>query len=209
MRSTIRVAAYAVAAVLLLVAGLSLYNIFVRAPMELAGATASGIKEIFNFTPRILINQTVVIEQTTPIMEVATLARQISVDHSWSHTWLGSTKTIRVTGTFAAKVGFDLQEPFTIAIEKNPLRVKATMPPPRLLSLTMESYRILEDESGWWNRISAADREAGVRGLQTTARAQIEASGILEEARKSAEERIREIVLKNGATIEFVPPAGL
>jgi hypothetical protein len=180
------------------------YILFIHAPMKLAEAAAGGIKETFNFTPRVTINQTVVIEQNTPIMEIATVARQVHVDRSWSHRWLGSTKSIRVTGSFTAKAGFDLRRPFTIDIARNPLRVSATMPPPQLLSLTMDAYRVEEDESGWWNRISTADREAAVLDLQAAARARAEASGILDEARRSVEERIREVAEKNGAQVEFL-----
>lgn len=209
MRSKFKLILACLAALLLIAALWSFYAVFIKAPMDLAGATAGGIKEIFNFTPRVTVNQTVVIEQSAPIMEVATVARQVMVDHAWSHTWLGSTKSIRLIGTFTAKAGFDLKEPFTIAIERNPLRVRAAMPPARLLSLTMVSYRIALDESGWWNKVSDADREAAVRDLQSAARTRAEDSGILDEARATAEQRIREIVERNGASVEFVPPAGL
>ena len=197
-----------IAAVILLLLTLGVlttaYILFIHAPMKLAEAAAEGIKGTFNFTPRVTINQTVVIEQNTPIMEIATVARQVHVDRSWSHRWLGSTKSIRVTGSFTAKAGFDLRRPFTIDIVRNPLRVSATMPPPQLLSLTMDTYRVEEDESGWWNRISSADREAAVLDLQAAARERAEASGILEEARRSVEERIREVAGKNGAQVEFL-----
>ena len=66
------------------------------------------------------INETVVIEQSTPILEVATISRQSLVDHSWSHSWLGSTKSLHIRGTFTAKAGFDLREPFTIDIHARP-----------------------------------------------------------------------------------------
>jgi len=209
MRPRTIVAATIVAALLVIAASWSLYLVIVRAPVELAGATAKGIQEFFNFTPRVTIDQTVVIEANAPIMEVATVSRQLMVDHSWSRTWLGSTKTIHIVGTFTAKAGFDLREPFTIAIEKSPLRVTATMPPPKILSLSMDSFHIAADESGWWNKVSDADRETAVRDLQSTARARAESSGILDEVRSSAEERIREIVRKNGAAVEFVLSSGI
>lgn len=193
---------------LLMGAAWSFYAVFIKAPAELANATAKGIHEFLNFTPRVSIDQTVVIEANTPIMEVATVSRQLMVDHSWSHTWIGSTKSIHIVGTFTVKAGFDLKEPFTIDIEKNPLRVKATMPAPRILSISMDSYKIVSDESGWWNRLTNADRESGVRNLQAAARVQAESSGILEEVKSSAEGRIRQIVERNGATIEFVRPSG-
>ena len=194
-----------IAGALLIAGAWSFYAVFIKAPTDLAHATAQGIQEFFNFTPRVKIDQTIVIEQSAPIMEVATVSRQLMVDYTWSHTWLGSTKTIHLIGTFTAKAGFDLREPFTIEIEKSPLSVKASLPAPKILSITMDSFKIAEDESGWWNRISAADREAGVANLQSTARTQAESSGMLEEARTSAEQRIKDIVQRNGATVEFPP----
>ena len=207
MRPRSLIIASCLAGALLIAGAWSFYAVFVKAPTELARATAQGIQEFFNFTPRVKIDQTIVIEQNTPIMEVATVSRQLLVDYTWSHTWLGSSKSIHLIGTFTAKAGFDLKEPFTIEIEKNPLRVVASLPGPKILSITMDSYRIAADESGWWNRISTADREAGVEHLQSTAREQAESSGILEEARRSAEQRIRDIIQKNGSTVEFAPPA--
>ena len=198
-----------VALVLIIIAAWSLYSVFIKAPTELATATARGIQEVFNFTPRVKIDQTVVVEQNTPILELATVSRDVMIDYSWSHTWLGSTKSIRLVGTFTAKAGFNLKEPFTIEISRAPLSVKASMPAPRLLSLTMNSYKIARDESGWWNRITIADREQAVRNLQDNARREVEASGILDEARSTVEQRIREIIERNGATVEFVPPEGL
>jgi 4-amino-4-deoxy-L-arabinose transferase-like glycosyltransferase len=196
--------ALAVVVLLLVIGALwTFYAIFVKAPVDLAAATARGIEEVFQFRPRVTINQTVVIEANTPILEVATVSRQLQVDYQWSHTWLGSTKTLRLVGTFTAKAGFDLHEPFDIAIEKSPLRVKATLPPARMLSVTMNSYLAPVDESGWWNKISAQDREQAVAALLSTAHTHAEQSGMLEEVRNTAEQRITEIVQRNGATVEF------
>jgi len=209
MRSKGLLVASLAAAVLILAGAWTLYTVFVKAPAALAAATANGIEEFLHVRPKVQIEQTVVIEQTTPIMEFATESRQLLVDYSWSHVWLGSTKTIRLRGIFTAKAGFDLREPFTITIQRSPLRVEAALPRPKILSLEMTSYKIALDESGWWNRISDADREAAVGELQAIARSQAESSGILEETRTSVESRIREIVEKNGATIRFSPAPAL
>jgi hypothetical protein len=203
MGQNIRIAAFAAVAVIIIGALIAAYIIVIKIPVDLANATARGIKEAFQVTPQVKVDQTVVIEQNTPIMELATVARQVLVDYSWTHTWLGSTKTMRLRGVFTAKAGIDLHEPFRIAIKRNPLRVDATLPSPRILSLTMDSYRVLEDENGWWNRISPADREAAMLNLQAAARVQAEQSGILDEVRKSFESRIKEIVERNGAVAEF------
>jgi len=80
------------------------------------------------------------------------------------------------------------------------------MPAPKLLSVQMDSFQVVEDENGWWNRITEKDRTEGVRTLQARARDQSEASGILLEARRSAEDRIREVVERNGDVVVFPSP---
>lgn len=183
------------------------YIVLVKAPSDLARNTAEGIRQFFNFTPQVRINQTVVIEQNIPVLEVATVSRSLFVDHTWSHTWLGSTKTLELQGSFTAKAGFDLHEPFHIVIERSPLRVVAELPHPKILSLQMDSYRVVKDDDGWWNRISDRDREQAIQDLQTLARRKVEASGILTEAQATAEDRIREVVERNGSIVEFRAPS--
>lgn len=193
--------------VLLVAAAAGLYLTFFKGPADLAHATAEGIKEVFNFTPRVMINETVVIDEVAPITEIAVVERPMLVDYRWSHIWLGSTKTLHLQGTFVAKAGFNLREPFTIRINRNSRDVKAILPKPRLLSLEMTGYRVLEDESGWWNAISAGDREVAVMQLTETARRQAHSSGLLADAQRTAKTRITEILERSGASAEFIQRA--
>jgi len=194
----------AVAASLIIVSGsVAFYIVFVKAPRDMAHNVASGIREIFNFTPQVRINETVVIEQTTPILEVATVSRQMFIEHSWQQTWMGSTKTIQIQGFFLAKAGFDLREPFRFDIEKHARRVVAWVPPAKLLSLEMQEYKILKDEAGWWNSITSQDREEAVREMRAQAIEKATQSGLLEESTASVEARVRELVQRNGSTAVF------
>jgi hypothetical protein len=194
-----------IGALLLAGAAVTAYFLVVKAPADLARRTAEGIREAFDFTPRVTLNETVLIAENTPILEVATVSRSLVVRHRWSHTWLGSTKTLELHGSFTAKAGFDLHEPFTIDIRRSPLRVVARMPAPKLLSVQLDSFLVVQDENGWWNRITEEDRTEAVRTLQARARTQSEMSGILLEALRSAEDRIREVVQRNGDVVEFPP----
>jgi hypothetical protein len=63
----------------------------------------------------------------------------------------------------------------------------------------------LRDENGWWNRLTEEDRTNAVTTLQSIARRKAEGSGMLEEVKRSAEERIRELVERNGALVAFQP----
>jgi len=193
------------AAVGLIIAAVTIafYVVAVKAPSDLARNTAEGIRQVFDFTPQVRIDQTIVIEQTTPILEVATVSREMFVEHAWRQTWMGSTKTIQIQGVFTAKAGFDLREPFRIDIEKRPLHVVAWVPPAKLLSIDMKEYRILKDEDGWWNSVTPKDREEAVRQVRADALAKATQSGLLHEAQASIEARIREIVERNGSTVAF------
>ncbi len=68
----------------------------------------------------------------------------------------------------------------------------------------MTGYRILEDESGWWNAISNGDRETAVMQLNDTARRQALSSGLLADAQQTAKARITEILERNGAGAAFI-----
>jgi hypothetical protein len=184
------------------------YLPLVKLPADLAESTAEAFRSILNVTPRVMIEETVVIEQNTPILELAVSSRSLLVEFSWSHSWLGSTKRLQLRGTFTAKAGFDLRRPFTVHIQRSPLSVTAELPPPELLSLEMDSYTILRDESGWWNTLSDADREDAVRALTRVARDKAQQSGILEEAQASAAARIRELVERNGVPLTIRQGAG-
>jgi hypothetical protein len=190
----------------LLLAACAAYIVFVKIPTDLATNIANGMKDAFNFTPQVKVAENVVIEQSAPIFEVATITRDLSVDYSWSHEWLGSTKKLSLRGVFTAKAGFDLKEPFSISVQKYPRKVTAIMPRPKVLSLQMNSYKILLDDSGWWNTISDADREAAVAELQRIARTEAENSGMLTEASSTIEARLKEIVERNGAVLELKYP---
>ncbi|MBK7258763.1 MAG: hypothetical protein IPI01_13395 [Ignavibacteriae bacterium] len=70
----------------------------------------------------------------------------------------------------------------------------------------MDSFAVVADESGWWNRLTEEDRSQAVTTLQSLARSKAEASGILNDVRTSAEDRIRELVERNGAEVLFEKP---
>jgi hypothetical protein len=196
--------AIAAAVILIIVAvTIAFYVAVVKVPSDLAHKTAEGMRQFFNFTPQVRINQTIVIEQNTPILEVATVSREMFIDHSWQQTWMGSTKIIQIQGVFTAKAGFDLREPFRIDIERKPLHVVAGVPPPKLLSIEMKEYKVLKDENGWWNSVTPRDREEAMRQMRAEAIDKAEHSGLLEESQASVEARIREIVERNGSTVVF------
>ena len=69
----------------------------------------------------------------------------------------------------------------------------------------MDSYQVLEDQNGWWDRLTLEDRERAMTGLLAEARSRADSSGILDEVRVSMQQRITDIITSKGSTITFVP----
>jgi hypothetical protein len=126
--------------IFLVAVSIAAYVIFVVIPTQVAQRTYDGakqlgrdIEEAFNFTPEVTVNNTVVLQQQTPVLELATLSQTFQHQYKWTNTWLKSTKQIKISGTFVAKVGFNLDRRFAVQIDDD----KATvfLPDPVVLYL--------------------------------------------------------------------------
>jgi hypothetical protein len=150
---------------------------------RLAKSARDAIVEIAQLQPRVTINDRVYFERTDAVAELALLSRQTEVDHEFLHTWAGSTKRIKLHGTFSVKAGFDLRENLSIDVRDNEIVV--TLPRATILTVEQQQIDVLEFENGFWNRISAAELEkelaalpklAREKALQTDLRAEAEAA---------------------------------
>jgi hypothetical protein len=177
------------------------YFAIVRPSMQLPRDLAREFRDAFNFTPRITIDDTTVIEQNTPILELATSQRDVFQRHQWEHTWAGSTKRIVLEGSFTAKAGYDLQQPFVISVRSDRLHV--TLPKPQLLSFQLKEYRVVQDEDGWWNRITPQERTSAFQALQESAQRKAAASGIVIDAQRNFEERLHEFAAERDVQVEI------
>lgn len=148
--------------------------------------------DIAHLQPRITINDRVYMEQTTPVSELVILSRRIEVEHELVHTWAGSSKRVKLHGTFIAKAGFDLRKGVSIDIRPNEILVQ--LPPAQILGVEQQQVDVLAFENGLWNRISGQDVQSEFSVLPDLAwkkAAQSELSAEAEETlRKQLEHRI-------------------
>jgi hypothetical protein len=116
-----------------------------QAASALATEAASTLASALGITPHVTVNGLTVIEQRTEIAELAVLQQSVFKEYSWSHTWLGSTKTLVLRGEFIAKTGLNLKEPWSLAVETSKTAqanaLTLVLPPARLLSLEMKLPR--------------------------------------------------------------------
>jgi hypothetical protein len=181
-----------------------------RTAMDLASELADRLKDELGLRPRVRVDSRVVAEQSTEILELATVERGYRVDYVFAHTWLGSTKQIRLQGRYLAQAGFDLEDDgFVLDLEtvddeaaRVPFRLELTLPEPELLSLELLNVAI-EEEEGIWNRIADADRERALAGLRRTARREVLATGILDEAEEAMASRVRKAFLEQLMPTDF------
>src|SRR5207253_8462003 len=111
--------------------------------------------DIAHLQPRIMINNRVYMEQTTPVSELMVLSRRIEVEHEFLHTWMGSTKRVKLHGTFRVKAGFDLRQDLKIDIR--PDQIVIQLPHAHILDVTQEQVEVLAFENCFWNPISVDD----------------------------------------------------
>jgi hypothetical protein len=190
-----------------------LVQLVVRAPGAMIRETGRGsadairavtgvFEEFAQLRPKVIERETVVLEQSAPIAELAVLQKDFQYEFEWKSTWIGSVKVIRVRAAFRAKAGFDLHEPFTVRIRENG-DITALLPPAKLLSVERVGELRFEDSDGWWNKVNNAERASALNEFERQARERIAASGILQEAETQSLDRLRELAAKNGAPMLF------
>jgi uncharacterized protein DUF4230 len=144
--------------------------------------------DIAHLQPRITINNRVYLEQTTPVTELVILSRRIEVEHEFLHTWAGSSKRVKLHGTFAVKAGFDLRQNLTVDIRPDEIIVR--LPHAQLLSVDQQQVDVLAFENGFWNRISANDLQNELSILPQLARQKAEESDLSAEAERTLQQQL-------------------
>ena len=148
--------------------------------------------DIAHLQPRVTINNRVYMEQTTPTSELVVLSRRIEVEHELLHTWVGSSKRVKLHGTFVVKAGFDLQHNLSIDIRPNEIIVQ--LPRARVLGIEQDQVDVLAFENGLWNRISGEDMQSELSILPQLAREKAEESDLPAEAERTLQQQIEERV---------------
>jgi hypothetical protein len=130
----------------------------------------SAFIDLAHLQPRITINNRTFSEQTVPTTELAIVARNLKVKHEFFHSWAGSSKRIKLHGTFTVKAGFDLQQNIAVDVRSNEIIVQ--LPHAQILTVEQSRVDILAFENGLWNRISGADLQNELAALPQLARQQ-------------------------------------
>jgi hypothetical protein len=146
--------------------------------------------DIAHLQPRITINDRVYMEQTTPVSELVVLSRRIEVEHELLHTWVGSSKRVKLHGTFVAKAGFDLRKGLSIDIRSNEIMVQ--LPHAQILGVEQQQVDVLAFENGLWNRISGQDVQSEFSVLPELAWKKAAESALSAEAEETLQQQVEQ-----------------
>lgn len=181
--------------------------VFLLNPVRQAVKTGNEIQAQFvkflNLTPRIMADNAVLFAQSTPTLELVTVERQALVRHRFEESWLHSTKTFEVEAPFTARAGFHLRDAFTVNIPRGGTTAEIRLPAARILSVEMGDIKILRDEDGLWNKLTAQDREKAIRTLAKTAKVEFLQTDVLKAATDEAERQVSQIAHAAGCSFTF------
>src|SRR6476659_10970194 len=150
----------------------------------------SAFVDIAHLQPRITINDHVYMEQTTPVSELVVLSRRLEVEHELLHTWVGSSKRMKLHGTFIAKAGFDLRKGLSIDIRPDEIVVQ--LPHAQILGVEQQQVDVLAFENGLWNSISGPDVQSELSALPELAWKKAAESELPTEADKNLQEQLEQ-----------------
>jgi hypothetical protein len=163
-----------------------------RRSYEAAKTLGEDFRNAFQFTPEIKVNNTIVLNQQTPVMELSVLSQNFQHRYVWVNSWLGSTKKIFITGSFDAKAGFDLQKKFTVSLRDG--KAIVTLPEPVVLSVESKGDIEYRDEQGIWNWVDTGDRTRATNAFLSDARRYADQAAFVNEARRDMEEKLRALM---------------
>lgn len=177
------------------------------ASLDQTASLAKALAEKILAPTKIIIEGKTVVEHQGSIAQLATAETSLRESYAIRTTWLGSEKSFHVRALFTGKAGYDLQHEMVIDLAADGSRATVTMPPATLLSVEESELEILEDESGYWNRLDAAQRQQALAELRKKARASLLETGILSQAQASLEKQFSEVLhqqLPAGLKLDFL-----
>jgi len=176
-----------------------------QAGYELTKQALSDLAEALQFTPRVIVGEKTLLQQDAKIRELATASRNFEHTYAYTHSWLGSTKTVELKGQFLAKAGFLVNDQFALITDEQSGTTVLRYPPAQLISCELQSVRVLKDENGWWNKLSPQEREEAQNKLISTAKEAAVKSGVLHQAVQNLAERLKPFEERNSIKMSLEP----
>jgi hypothetical protein len=161
---------------------------------QLVQTFSAELKKLFGSEPRIAINRRIIQTGAEPIKELALYRETVLIKEEWANTSWRSTKKLHVQQPFALKAGFDLNR---LKFELDPVNrlVTATISESTIVNVEYAGdYEIVAEENGFWNRITASERDTILNSLPEKAREEAEKLQLRDKAAEQLEILLKRIL---------------
>lgn len=148
-----------------------------------------------SFFPSSQINSTT-ISHSVAVEKVQKVAKLISTETTlrdvviYENSWYGSTKRSLVVVTGKVLAGINLDAGSSVQIDEPAKRIFITLPRPGILGIEITELKTYDEQRGWWNPFSPADRDA----IFQIAREQLEKTSLELKITDTAEQGARELL---------------
>lgn len=144
---------------------------------------------------QVRVDQHTVLSYSQPTVEVVLFRQEIATDYIYRTTWNGSTKEFQIWGKHLAKAGYNLSSKSTVEIDVDTkeMKIEAKLPEPELISCEQMDFKIIRDENGFWNKLTAQERENAINNLRAKAKEEAKALVIQlkEKTQSEMEKRLK------------------
>lgn len=166
------------------------------------GRVTSAIADVGKPAPP-QITQDVVIARIREVARLVSSEMTLRDVVSYRQTRYGSTKQTLLVVTARISAGLDLDKGTQVDIDSVARRITVTVPPAELLSMDIVSVRTYDERAGLLNPFRPSDRDAIQRRVRAQLITTANQSGLLEHADRSAATILRELLAREGYTVEI------
>jgi hypothetical protein len=181
-----------------------------HAATDAVAQVRAAFASVLQVQPKITINERVVQTQTAPIAELAVVTKEEQItlgfdEHKaiWAYSIPLTEKKLSVEGTFRLKAGYDLRQPFSVAIDPTTHRIAATLPPAKILDVEQVGDLTFHGEDSVLNRLTDTERATAINDLAQMAQQTAESSSLRHDADAQVRQRLEELLAHNGQKIEI------
>lgn len=155
---------------------------------RVAREVKDAVVQVTHLQPKVTINNRVYLEQTTATSELSILSRRVEVDHEFQNSWAGSSKRLKLHGTFNVRAGFDLRQ--NVAVDLRADEIVIEVPHAQILGVEQQQIDVLEFANGYWNRISGEDVQAQLAVMPQLAREKAEKGDLPAQAEAALQQQL-------------------
>ena len=178
-----------------------LLTIVIVAGVSILGLTWLTTRYSLQFS-KTSVSQSVVVESVQKVAKLVSSETTLRDVIIYENTWYGSTKRSLVVVTGKVLAGINLEDGVSVQVDDKAKKINISLPQPGILGIEITEMKTYDEQRGFWNPFTAADRDA----VFQQAREQLEKTSrdmkISETARQSARELLEGMFTSSGYSVE-------